>query len=90
MSIYQCIVDGGGKPEDVQNDDSMSYDHDEQGKTPQHCRREHEVGKLLNRNFKLYSESSIFVNVQQKVIRETDWNFFPLSVSKTQSYFCND
>ena len=71
MSIYQYIIHGGGKPEDVQNDDSMSYDHDEQGKTPQHCRREHEVGKLLNhRNFKLYSESSIFVNVQQKVIKK--------------------
>ena len=38
MSIDQYKIDGGGKPEDVQNDDSMSYDHDEQGKTPQHCR----------------------------------------------------
>ena len=44
-----------GKPEDMQNDDSMCDDHDEQGETPKHCRREHEVGELLNHwNFKLY------------------------------------
>ena len=54
----------------MQNDDSMCDDHDEQGKTPKHCRREHEVGELLNHwNFKLYSEKSIIVNVQQKAIK---------------------
>ena len=41
----------------MQNDDSMCDDHNEQGETPKHCRREHEVGELLNHwNFKLYSE----------------------------------
>ena len=54
----------------MQNDDSMCDDHNEQGETPKHCRREHEVGELLNHwNFKLYSEKSIIVNVQQKAIK---------------------